>query len=171
MGFNLVNKNNSVVITINSLTSEMIHDLIKCYAYDIPSCDVEARYMLEQRAGIKPNYPIISSNVVDEFYTQLGIVTNGIIAIINGWYHYGTSPDNIDWLKGNTPLTSDELKDTLFFITKRDFYETSSWIYEFTIGNFDYIKPFLIAVTDLSIKCTANGDYNTFVNLIKENYK
>jgi hypothetical protein len=170
MGFNLIRPAASIDITINNLTPQMMNDLIVCYANDIESSDVEARFLLKERTGLEPNYPIIASSVVDEFYTQLDTVKNGVIAIINGWYHYGTSPENVDWVKGETPLTVNELKETLFFLTKRDFYESSSWIYGFTEGNFDFIKPFLVAVVDLSIAYTAGGDFDLFVTLIKENY-
>lgn len=175
MGFNLIKQEETIQITIDSLTSEMMQDLIACYAADIPSCDVEARYLLE-RADINPTYPIIPKDVVDLFYGQLDIVKNVIIDIIIGNWHTGSIvPDDItieteDWQWGNTPDNKQELKDILFFIISRDFNEAGTWIYDFTQGNFEYIRPFLDLIVDLSIAHTDGGDYNDCVTLIKENY-
>lgn len=175
MGFNLVKENNQINITIDSLTSEMMSDLIACYAADIPSTDVESRFLLE-RANINPQYPIIPKDVIDLFYSQLDIVKSVIINIIIGNWHTGlVVPSDItieteDWQWGNTPATKQELKDILFFIISRDFNEAGTWIYEFTQGNFEYIRPFLDLIVDLSIAHTDGGDYDECVILIKENY-
>ena len=84
MGFNLLQKQEQANITINNLTSQMMIDLIACYGADIPSSDVESRYLLAERAGVKPKYPIISKDVVEEFYQQLDMVKGCIKDVIIG---------------------------------------------------------------------------------------
>lgn len=173
MGFNLVNIEQSASITIDTLTEVMMQDLITCYAADIPSVDVEARHMLTERTGLSPTYSIIPKGVVDEFYFQLDMVKQVIIDIVIGNYHTGiTVPEDItieteDWQWGNTPANVDELKNTLFFIISRDFHEQGTWIYDFTNGDFEILRPFLNAIVDLSIGYTSGGDFNTFVTLVK----
>jgi hypothetical protein len=172
MGFNLVKQQEQVNITINDLSGQMMQDLIICYSVDIPPGDVEARYLLKERAGIEPDYPIIPANVISEFYIQLDIVKQTIIDIIVGNYHTGLYVDNRDglWIWGNTPTGVTELKQTLFFIISRDFNENGNWIYQYTQGNFEVLRPFLDAVVDLSLTYTTGYDYSLFVDLIKTNY-
>lgn len=173
MGFNLVNIAQPVSITIDTLTVEMLQDLITCYAADIPSEDVEARYLLTERTGLTPTYPVIPRDVVDQLYFQLDAVKQVIIDIVIGNYHTGvvvpedTTTETPDWEWGNTPLTVDELKETLFFIINRDFHEQGTWIYDFTDGDFETLRPFLNAIVDLSIAYTSDNDFDVFVNLVK----
>jgi hypothetical protein len=176
MGFNLIKQEEQVLITINSLTGQMMQDLITCYAADIPSNDIEAKYLLTERTGIIPNYPTIPASVIDEFYLQLDMVKSVIIDLIVGNWHTGNvvPQDQItltpDWQWGYTPVDSQELKDKLFWIVQRDFHEQGIWIYDYTHGDFTVLRPFLNAIVDLSIGYTSGGDYNVFVNLIKSNY-
>ena len=177
MGFNLVKQEEQVSVTIDSLTEQTMQDLIVCYAADVPACDVEARYLLTERTGIIPNYPTIPASVIDEFYSRLDMVKEVIIDCVNGNYHTGTVvPDDItietpDWQWGTTPLTTQDLKDTLAFIIFRDAIEIGEgWLYEVVTYAPESIRPLLDAVVDLSIGYTSGGDYNVFVELIKSNY-
>ena len=172
MGFNLNREVQTVSIDINSLTPEMMNNLMVFYSVDIPAEDVESGFRITERCGIKTTYPIISKEVVQQFYDQLDMVVQGIVNIVNGNYHTGQYEDNRDglWLWGNSPTTVQELKDTLCMVTERDFFTETDWIYSFTAGDFNYVKPFLIAIVDLTIGYTTYGDYNNFVQLVQEVY-
>jgi len=173
MGFNLIQQQEQVSITIDSLTGQMMQDLIACYAADIPAVDVEARYLLTERTGVIPDYPIIPSIVIDEFYGRLDMVKQVIIDSIIGNYHTGLHQDNRDglWLWGTTPTSVQELKDTLAFIIFRDAIEIGEgWLYDAVIYAPESIRPLLDGIIDLSIAYTSGGDYDVFVSLIKSNY-
>ena len=169
MKFNLVQPIQES-ITINSLTIQMISDLILCWGADIPAEDVEARYLIKERVNVEMNYQIISKSVIDEFYSQVEMVKDGIIAIVKGYYHTGLKEGDPDWIRGVTPTGVTELKDTLYMVVQRDYYESSTWIYTITEDDFEAIKPFLDSIVDLCIQYTAGGDYSVFVNLIESNY-
>lgn len=174
-GFNLVEEKEQVSVTIDTLTAEMIGDLIICYAAKIEPSDVESRYRLKERTGIVPTYPIIPRDVVEMFYTQIDTVRNTIIDVVIGKFHIGNVPADITietgtWVWGVAPTTVQELKDSLFYIISRDFSEQGTWIYDFVQGNFEVLRPFLNNVVDLSIHYTAESNFENFAILIKNKY-
>ena len=164
MSFNLNINNKIEEISIDTLTFEMINDLIICYANDIAIEDIEIRYLLKERTDINPQYPIIRKEVISQFYEQLELVKTGIFNIIKGNYHIGD-----DFHQGTTPLTIQELKDILFIIIVRDFYEENSWIYNFTKNDFNILRPFSDKIVDLVILYSTNNDYDKLIKIIKEN--
>jgi len=172
MSFKVINLEPTPPMDITDLTSEMISDLLICYAMDVSPEDVECRHMLTERTSLTPTYPIIPKDIVSVFYGQLDIVKQTIIDIIIGNYHTGLYSDNRDglWLWGNTPLTVTSLKDWLFFICKRDFNEAGTWIYEISQGDFQSLRPFFDAGVDLFLEANDHGDYDTVVDYIKEQY-
>ena len=170
MGFNLTPKQENVTITINDLSSQMISDLITCYAADIPEEDVECRHLLTQRTGLNPTYPIISKEVVQTFYDELYLVKMCIQDVIVCNYHLGVEGTG-DWVQGTTPTTVQSLKDTVFIIIAREFVNYgASWIFQYAQGDFNNLKPFSDAIVDQCIYFTSRGDYNNFVTLVKANY-
>lgn len=175
LGFNLVEDNSSSPITIETLSLEMMFDLIKCFSAKIQPEDVEARYKLDRANINEINYGIIPKNVIELFYYQLQAVKLAIIDIVIGNFHIGNVPEDItieteDWIWGIPPTNVNELKETLYYIVSRDFYEQGSWVYAITEGDFESLKPFLDAVVDYSIMFTNDGDYNSFSNLIKNKF-
>jgi len=170
MGFNLTPKQENVTITINDLSSQMISDLITCYAADIPEEDVECRHLLTQRTGLNPTYPIISKDVVRTFYDELDLVKMCIQDVIVCNYHLGQEGQS-NWIQGTTPTNVQDLKDTVFIIIAREFTNYgASWIFQYAQGDFNNLKPFSYAIVDECIFFTSCGNYTNFVALVKANY-
>jgi len=168
MGFNLVPKQDQVNITINNLTPKMMSDLIRCYAADVSPENFESRFMIPQ--GIFMDYPIVPKQVVEEFYQQLDMVKGCIKDVIICNYHTGIEGTD-SWIQGTLPTDIQDLKDTVFMIIIREFENYSAeWIYAYTQGDFNNMKPFVDAIVDACVMYTSGGDFNTFVTLIQEHY-
>jgi hypothetical protein len=194
MSFNLIKPKDPIIIDINSLTPQMIQDLITFYSYDIDPFDVQMNSGIFEKTGIVIDYYRIEKDVVKNFYDQLDGLKSCVIDVVVGNYHTGLKAlifsenewhyinkngttnglalqEDIDaWIWGETPLTIESLIEWTFFVIKRDFFSEEEWIYTYSEGDFDQIKPFIEFTIYLMLYVTTGGDYDLLVNLIKENY-
>lgn len=152
MGFQIVNITTlPPPITINSLTPDMINDLIVCYANNIDPLNVQARYNLPK--GLLLDYPIIGADVVQEFYDQLYDLTWGIVAVITDTY-------TISGSTGPAPHSITDVQNYCFELIENVFFTQESWLYTYSNGNFNAIKPFITQCINIFFQVNG-GDFAT----------
>lgn len=160
MGFRIVTLAEVPAISVDSFTSQMIGDLITFYAMDMPSENVECRVPAHLGIAVM-NYPILSRNLIDDFYHQLDILNEVIRDIIIGDYHI----DSVFDPTGNYSIWGEPIQDLAdlkfwtFEICKRDFNEQGEWLYTISQGDFETLRPFFDQCVDLFI---ANNDHGSF---------
>lgn len=172
MGFKIVNLAQTASILIDQLDPQQIFDLINCYASDYTAEDIECRKP-DHDGLIIMNYPIITKEVVQQFYEQLDLFRETVKDIIVGNYHIGHIVGATDgtWVWGRNDLsTIADIQYWVFFIIKRDFAEEGTWLYTLTEGNVDALQSFIYSAVQLFIQANDHGDTATALNNIRTQY-
>jgi hypothetical protein len=200
VGFRIITTPESISIDINSLTPQMLSDLITCFAYDIVPEDVECRYLIKERVGLEMNYPIIDKSVISKFYELLDELADCIRDIIIGNYHTGSkvvviNPVDNQWYYINSSgefnglATQDDINAWVWgkpidsindnintleywvnFVVKRDFYEEGTWMFTYSQGDFSSITPFINNCVYLFINANDNGTFKDAIINIQQQF-
>jgi hypothetical protein len=162
MGFQIVNiPSPSAAIDINSLSPDMISDLMICYANNVDPVDFEARYNLPKNLLL--NYPIINRTVVSEFYSELDSFVKGLIAVIQGNFYVSGAT------MGSQPTCMTDVQNNMNLIIQRDFYLHNTWLYSYSQGDFSALEPFIL--NGINMFFAANGgDFNTVCSAVLAAY-
>jgi len=166
MGFQILNlQQPTPPLTITGLTQQMISDLITCYQYNIDPIDVEARYNINSRLphgqSLIMNYPIISKDIVKQFYGQLDDFVWCVISVINGDYYVSGSTT----ILGSLPQNILDVQNDVFQVISRDFFNAESWIFQYAEGDFGALRTFSDQCISMFFQSNG-GDFTTVSNAV-----
>jgi hypothetical protein len=191
MGFQILNiQQVSQPITITGLTNQMISDLIQCYNINILPIDVQNYNGIYDRLGLAMNYPRITEDVVKEFYGQLDDFVWMVIAVIQGNYYTtgitstsgttsgitgitgitgatsGVTGTTITMFQAQQPQSIAEVQAGVYEVISRDFFNSESWIYGYTIGDFGVLRCFVNECVNMFFAVNDHGSFSDVVNAV-----